>query len=159
MVPDGDLSWDQQVEYESFLMSNMSPQYPNLNRGAWKNLEASTRAWALQRGHSLTVYSGNIYPIGSTRTIGEDRVVVPERLYKIVVDDATGEVLAFIFPNVERQDLDLRAKLVSVAEVEAQTGVTFPLPKGADKTAAAKDVWPADLGAHAAVKKSTCRVK
>jgi endonuclease G len=159
MVPDGDLSWDQQVEYESFLMSNMSPQYPNLNRGAWKNLEASTRAWAHQRGHSLTVYSGNIYPQGSTRTIGAGRVVVPERLYKIVVDDATGEVLAFIFPNVERQDLDLKAKLVSVAEVEAQTGVSFPLPKGADKTAAAKDVWPADLGDHAAAKKTTCKIK
>ena len=76
-----------------------------------------------------------------------------------MVDDATGEVLAFIFPNVERQDLDLKAKLVSVAEIEAQSGVTFALPKGADKATAAKDVWPFDLGAHAAAKKTTCKIK
>jgi adenine-specific DNA-methyltransferase len=33
------------------------------------------------------------------------------------------------------------------------------IPKGADKTAAAKDVWPADLGDHAAAKKTTCKIK
>ena len=33
MAPDGDLSWDVQVEFESFLMTNMSPQAGSLNRG------------------------------------------------------------------------------------------------------------------------------
>ncbi|NBX88049.1 MAG: DNA/RNA non-specific endonuclease, partial [Bacteroidetes bacterium] len=27
-------------------MSNMSPQLPNLNRGVWKQLESTVRAWA-----------------------------------------------------------------------------------------------------------------
>jgi endonuclease G len=159
MVPDGDLSWDQQVEYESFLMSNMSPQYPNLNRGVWKHLEASSRAWAQQRSHSLTIYSGNIYRVGTSKTIGAGRVVVPDRLYKIVIDDVTGEVLAFLFDNVPKQEIDLKARLTSVAEIEAQTGVTFPLPAGADKRAVAKDVWPGDLGDYAAAKKGVCKVR
>jgi len=157
MVPDGDLSWDQQVEYESFLMSNMSPQYPNLNRGAWKQLEATTRAWALQRGHALTVYSGNVYT-GKQR-IGASGVVVPESLYKIVVDGTTGEVLAFTFPNIPRQEINLKARLTSVAAIEEMTGVKFPLPEGADKTAVATDIWPADLGAHAASKKAACTAR
>ena len=38
-APDGDLSWSQQVEYESFLMTNMYPQHGSLNRGIWKLLE------------------------------------------------------------------------------------------------------------------------
>ena len=37
--PDGDQSWSQQVEYESFLMTNMYPQAGSLNRGIWKLLE------------------------------------------------------------------------------------------------------------------------
>ena len=49
MAPDGDLSWDPQVEYESFLMTNMSPQAGSLNRGIWKLLETSVRGWAVQR--------------------------------------------------------------------------------------------------------------
>ena len=48
MAPDGDLSWDQQVEYESFLMTNMAPQAGSLNRGIWKLLETEVRGWAVQ---------------------------------------------------------------------------------------------------------------
>ena len=48
-APDGDLSWDQQVEYESFLMTNMFPQAGSLNRGIWKLLETSVRGWVVQR--------------------------------------------------------------------------------------------------------------
>ena len=43
MSPDGDLSWDPQVEYESFLMTNMAAQEGSLNRGIWKLLETSVR--------------------------------------------------------------------------------------------------------------------
>ena len=42
-APDGDLSWSQIVEYESFLMTNMYPQHGSLNRGIWKLLETSVR--------------------------------------------------------------------------------------------------------------------
>ena len=54
-APDGDLSWDQQVEYESFLMTNMFPQAGSLNRGIWKLLETSVRGWAVQRNQSYTI--------------------------------------------------------------------------------------------------------
>ena len=48
LANDADMSWDDQVEHESFYMSNMSPQLPSVNRGTWKNLESAARAWVYQ---------------------------------------------------------------------------------------------------------------
>jgi len=156
LAPDGDMSWDAQVEYESFLMSNMSPQYPNCNRGIWKSLETNVRAWSFGMNHSFTVYAGNIYGANS-KTIGENKVVVPEKLFKIIIDDETEDVLAFIIPNVEQQPIDLPSRLTSVLEVEKQTGITFPVPAGTDKSAVAKTIWPADFKKLTDTKRQTCK--
>lgn len=158
MVPDADMSWSKQTSIESFLMSNMSPQLPNLNRGAWKLLEAQTRAWTWSRKHNLTIYSGNIYSSASKR-IGADGVVVPDALYKILIDDVTGEVLAFHFPNIDKQPTDLKPRLTSVAEIEKLTGVVFPVPPGYDKSKVAADVWPGGQAEVMDAKKTTCKVK
>jgi endonuclease G, mitochondrial len=157
LAPDGDMSWDTQVEYESFLMSNMSPQLPNLNRGIWKALESNVRAWAYGNGHSYTIYAGNIYTVGKSKTIGADKVVVPDFLYKIVIDDNTKQVLAFTFPQVASQPIDLPAHLVSIASIEQATGITFPVPPGTDKTKPATAVWPVDLKKTADAKKAACK--
>ena len=156
IVPNADLSWSKQTMLESFLMSNMSPQLPNLNRGAWKYLETNERAWAWVRKHNITVYAGNIYKMGG-KTIGTNKVVVPDALFKILIDGVTGEVMAFIFPNVAKQEIDLRARLVSVSQIEAQTGITFPLPTSFDKNAVGP-IWP-DPGDTTSAKKATCSVK
>ena len=156
LAPDGDMSWDLQVEYESFLMSNMSPQYPNFNRGIWKSLETNVRAWTFGMNHSFTVYTGNIYGPNS-KTIGENKVVVPEKLFKIVIDNETKTVLSFIIPNVERQPVDLQPHLTSVLEVEKETGITFPVPNGTDKSAVAKTIWPADYKKLTDSKRQACK--
>ncbi len=159
MVPDADLSWSKQTSLESFLMSNMSPQLPNLNRGAWKQLEAQTRAWAWNRKHNLTVYAGNIYKVGVSKTIGENKVVVPDALFKIIIDNTTGEVLAFHFPNVEKQSTDLSLRTTTVAEIERQTGIIFPMPPGYNRESIIFFIWPGGQGEVAEAKKVTCKVK
>jgi len=159
IVPNADLSWSKQTMYESFLMSNMSPQLPNLNRGAWKYLETNERTWAWARKHSITIYAGNVYKLGTSKTIGENKVVVPDSLYKILIDNATGEVMAFMFPHVQKQEIDLKARLTSVAAIEQAASVVFPVPAGHDKSTVAKEVWPADQGDMGAAKKTTCTVK
>ena len=159
MAPDADMSWSKQTSMESFLMSNMSPQYPNLNRGVWKQLEAQTRAWAWTRKHPLTVYSGNIYKVGTSKTIGEGKVTVPDALYKIVVDTVTGEVLAFHFPNVEKLPTDISLRLTTVGTVERLSGVTFPMPPGFDKGQLPTGVWPGSQGEVAEAKKAACKGK
>jgi endonuclease G len=155
LVPDGDQSYNQQVEWESFLMTNMSPQLPNLNRGVWKQLESNVRAWAVQRNHKLIVIPGDIYDIPTAKKIGKSNVVVPSALFKIVIDTDTKETLAFIYEHKESQPTDISLGQVSVAEVEKRTGITFHLPPGVDKNAKPK-IWTADLGALGKSKKAKC---
>ena len=155
IVPDGDQSYNQQVEWESFLMSNMSPQLPNLNRGVWKQLESSVRAWAVQRNHTLIVIPGNIYNVATNKKIGKSNVNVPDGLFKIVIDTQTNEVLAFAYAQKESQPTDISLGQVSVADIERYTGITFALPKGVDKNAKPK-IWAADLGALGKAKKAKC---
>ena len=40
---DGDMRWDLEVEEESFILTNMTPQLPGFNRGIWKKLERLIR--------------------------------------------------------------------------------------------------------------------
>jgi len=156
LANDADMSWDQQVELESFLMSNMSPQTPATNRGIWKVLETYVRAWAYGNNTTYTIYAGNIYGANS-KTIGDDKVVVPDYLYKIVINDQTGDVQAYSFPNIaSNQGSDIKPFLTTVAAIEQSTGISFPLPKGANKNAKASAPWPVDLKKTADAKKAAC---
>lgn len=155
VAPDGDLSFDQQVEYESFLMTNMMPQSGGLNRGIWKLLETYTRGYVVQRNTTVTVYAGPIYSPGD-KTIGANKVVVPHAFYKILIDNKTKEVLAFIFPHTGNQGNDLDVVLSTVAEIERQTGLKFPLPQGAVLGKKTKD-FPVDFGALTKAKQAKCK--
>ena len=73
---------DQEQMNETFLMSNMSPQYPSLNRFIWKNLEANVRDTVL-KSDSVIVVTGPILT-DSLKTIGENEVSVPEYFYKVI---------------------------------------------------------------------------
>jgi endonuclease G len=157
LAPDGDMSYDEQTEHESFLMSNMSPQLPSLNRGAWKRLETQEREWSLGRKHNLTIYAGNIYKVGKSKTIGADAVVVPDALYKIIIDDTTGEVLAFYFPNVPGQPDELMPVMTTVAELELKTGVSFPVPAGYVKSSFSLVTWPRTPVGFLDVKRKICK--
>ena len=94
--------------------------------------------------------------VGKSKTIGSG-VVVPDFLYKIVIDDSTHQVLAFTFPQVDKQEIDLPRHLVSIATIEAATGISFPVPQGTDKTKPATAVWPVDLKKTADAKKAACK--
>ena len=153
-----DMSWDQQVEFESFLMSNMSPQTPALNRGIWKILESDVRAWAFDNNTSYTIYAGNIYSAIS-KTIGENKVVVPDSLYKIIINNKTEEILAFIFPNkTTDQGHDLTPFLTTVNTIEQATGIQFPLPDNANKNIKASAIWPVNLKLESGAKKNACSI-
>ena len=156
LANDADMSWDNTVELESFLLSNMSPQTPAVNRGAWKLLETAARGWVFQKNQTFTVYAGNIYTVGKSKTIGPDNVVVPDELYKIVIDDVTGEYAGWVFPNAGNLGNDLTKLRASVAAIQQATGTTFPLPpKG--RELAQNEQWAVDFGALTASKRSICK--
>ena len=156
MAPDGDQSWDQQVEYESFLMTNMSPQAGSLNRGIWKLLETSVRGWAFQGNQNFTIVSGGVYSQGD-KVIGKG-VVVPHAFYKIVIDQATGQVAGWWFPHVApypNLGNDLTKFRMSIAQIEQQAGVKFAMPANAQELAPGKE-WPVDFGALTNAKRKLC---
>ena len=156
MAPDGDLSWDVQVEFESFLMTNMSPQAGSLNRGIWKLLETSVRGWAVQRNQSYWVVAGGVYGPGD-KTIGKG-VVVPHAFYKIVVNNQTSEAAGWMFPHTApypNLGNDLTKFRMPIAQIEQQAGVAYALPAGTKELAPGAE-WAVNFGALTNSKRQKC---
>lgn len=149
-----DMSWNPIVQRESFILSNMYPQLPGLNRGIWKLLETNTRSWAWSRNTQLTILTGAVYGADS-RVIGPNRVVVPNAFWKIVVDNRTSENLAFFFPHQEGLGNDLRKFQVNVAYIEQTSGMTLPVPGNKQVV---NTIWPSAASQMAAAKKTACKM-
>jgi endonuclease G len=155
-APDGDLSWSQQVEYESFLMTNMYPQHGSLNRGIWKLLETSVRGWAVQLNQSYTVYAGAIYGAGDP-TIGNG-VIVPHGYYKIVINNQTKEIAGWAFPHTKpyvNLGNDLTKFRLPIAQIETTAGVKYAFPAGAKELNPGQE-WPVNFGALTNAKRAKC---
>jgi endonuclease G len=155
-APDGDLSWSEQVEYESFLMTNMYPQHGSLNRGIWKLLETSIRGWAVQRNQAFTIYVGAIYGPGN-ESIGNG-VIVPHAYYKIVINAATGEIAGWMFPHTKPyQNLgnDLTKFRAMISSIESKAGVKYAFPANAREVSPGAE-WPVDYGALTNAKRAKC---
>jgi len=156
MSPDGDLSWDQQVEFESFLMTNMVPQAGSLNRGIWKLLETSIRGWVVQRNQSYTIYVGGVYN-AQDKKIGNG-VVVPHSFYKIVINNQTNEVAGWSFPHIPpypNLGNDLTKFRRPITAIEQEANVLFAFPPNAKELQPGQE-WPVDYGALTKAKRAKC---
>lgn len=156
-TPDGDQSWDTQVEYESFLMTNMYPQAGSLNRGIWKLLETSVRGWAVQYKQTFIIYVGAYYD-NNDKQIGNG-VIVPHGYYKIVINKTTGEVAGWAFPHtVPYPNLgnDLTVFRKPIKEIMANAKVQFEFPKNAKEVQVGKE-WIVDFGALTNAKRAACK--
>jgi len=112
------------AQRETFLMSNIVPQKPDMNQGPWRILEETISDYA-QRFDEVWVITGPLYDDRPT-FIGP-QVEVPDSFFKIVVDQ-TGRglrVLAFIMPQDVRRSDDPVRFLRSVDEIEAYSGLDF----------------------------------
>jgi endonuclease G len=150
---DGDMRWDLQAEEDSFILSNMAPQLPGFNRGIWKKLEDYTRGWTISRDNELLIYVGPVYDRAQDPTIGKGFVTVPHAFYKIIVDTETREVQPFLFKH-EPSRADLGMFISSIAEIQRQTGLVFPLPK---RPKMSKTLWPVKL--KSAISSKTCSIQ
>ena len=126
LAPAADMSFSLQAMSESFYMSNMSPQRPEFNRGIWKTLEEKVRFFAENHG-DLYVVSGPIFDYTKpVVTIGKNKVAVPDKYYKVLLDAnaANPKAIGFILPHKDTSR-DISAFVVPVDVVEKASGLDF----------------------------------
>lgn len=152
MVSSADMRWSALAEVESNVLSNVAPQNPGLNRGAWRSLETLVRIWVIHRSSPVLIYVGPIYDVKNPTMIGENQVAVPMFFYKIVIDQQTGEILSFLYPN---QDSNAPPNFfrTSLLTIQGLSKIHFPLPA---KFRLSPDLWAADTRAARFVKTKTC---
>ena len=124
MCPAADNKWSKKAMEESFLFTNMCPQNGNLNRGDWNEMEMACRKWAKKYG-DLYIVCGPILYKGKHKTIGKNKVVVPEAFFKVVLrtgDDP--QAIGFIYKNTSG-NRPKDSYVNTVDGVERITGIDF----------------------------------
>jgi len=114
MTPAADSNSDKQMS-ETFLMTNMTPQLPSVNRVAWRLLEDKVRSAPF-----TYVITGAVYHWPS-KVIGKNQVPVPVALYKIAYF-ASGNKAVYYVDNIDKATV----RTVSIEEIEKQVGFDLP---------------------------------
>lgn len=123
MAPAGNLTWSNQAMVESFYLSNIAPQNPALNRGAWARLEENIRNWVLER-NDLIIITGPVFGM-QDGVIGRSPVRIPQAFFKVVFDPVRREAVAFVYPNTDPATNDLAAYRVPLEQLELTTGLAL----------------------------------
>jgi endonuclease G len=126
MAPAANNSQNEQIMSESFFLSNMVAQVANNNRGAWRLLEAAERQWASAPGADFYIISGGIFDQGHPVT--GNGLGIPTRLYKIIIDKNSRQVMAYLMPNAPISPATSWPQYqTTMTEIERATGMRFNL--------------------------------
>lgn len=124
MCPAGDNKWSEDAMLQSFLFTNICPQNHNLNIGDWQEMEKACRKWAKQYG-DIYIVCGPILYKSKHKTIGDNRVVVPEAFFKVVLCmQDTPKAIGFIYKN-DDGNRPMGDYVNTVNQVERITGIDF----------------------------------
>lgn len=116
----------EESKAQSFSLANIVPQNPVNNRNAWRKIEADTRKYAMRAEGNVFVITGPVFD-GAPPTIGDNKVWVPQHLFKLVYDPATNKAWAHWQDNTA----EARAgKPISYDELVKRTGVEFLVGRG-----------------------------
>ena len=122
MAASATVDFTYQSMMESFLLTNMAPQLPGLNRQGWRHLESYIREWTNER-EKLYVVTGAMF--SGTHVIIGNGVHVPTYFYKVIYDPVNQDAIAFLVPHRKISKSDLPTFIVSVDDVEGLTGLDF----------------------------------
>lgn len=114
------------AQLASFLMSNITPQRPRLNRELWQRLEEVEADFFARWFKELWVITGPVFD--EQPKFMASGVEIPDGFYKIMLDiDRAGKprVVAFLVPQVVRGDAPLDAFVTTVDQLESITGFDF----------------------------------
>ncbi|MFT9297354.1 MAG: DNA/RNA non-specific endonuclease [Gluconobacter sp.] len=114
------------AQEQSFVLSNVVPQTPELNEGIWTGVEMAVRRLA-QREGELYVVTGPAFG-ASVKTIGSHRVFVPSATWKAVYDPAEDGAGAYYCQNSSQPT----CTIISIGALTQATGVD-PFPSLPDE--------------------------
>jgi len=121
LAPNAAIDFSRDSNNETFLMSNIVLQNPKLNRQAWGSLEGVIRGWTQTKG-KLAIITGPLYD-DKPEYIND--IPIPKSFYKIVYSFKHKRCIGFILPNENVRANQLWNYVMSVKEVEKETGYHF----------------------------------
>jgi endonuclease G, mitochondrial len=128
VCPNADRYGSREAADSTFVMTNMTPQTPDLNRGPWQELEAYLRT-LVNRGSDVYIYAGVYGERGKIKK----KVTIPEYNWKVAVAVPAGtplsainenaRVIAVNMPNVKGiQNAKWQMYRTTVRQIEKTTG-------------------------------------
>lgn len=135
MAPSGDMP-DAASQADSFSLSNMVPQAPELNRGLWEGVESTVRALARREGE-VYVVTGPLFRGEGVQALN-GRVLVPTETWKAVYDPAVPGAAAYVCTNTNAP----ACRTTTVAEIEQLSGIDVFPALAADLKATAMPLPP-----------------
>jgi len=118
MAAAGDMS-TKQGKAQSYSLANMVPQDPTQNGKPWSQIEQDTRRYIRRAQGDVFVITGPVFG-KQRRTIGEGQVWVPDAVFKMVYDPATGQRWVHLQDN---QPSAKAGKPLSYEEFVQRTGI------------------------------------
>ena len=146
MCPAADCKYSRKAMSDCFLLTNICPQAHSLNAGDWRELEIRTRRWA-RLYDSIYVVCGPVLEKGCRYpTIGEGKVTVPGRFFKVLLRftaPGQAQAIGFLFDNAGGVNRPLAHCAVTVDSVETVTGINFfsKLDKRVERKAESRFDW------------------
>ena len=124
LCPAADRLFSNKAYNETFYTSNISPQEHQFNAGIWNRLEQKTRYWAKKYNHLYVITGGVLTK--NLKTIGSEKVAVPNAYYKVLLDYTKPEIkaIAFLIPH-RKSKSPLYKFVISIDELEQKTGIDF----------------------------------
>lgn len=117
MAPNADMN-NKDAQSDSFSLANMVPQAPKNNQQVWRELEEATRALVTKQKQDVYVITGPVYKGNKLKVIGNNKVIVPTAVYKVLYLPKLGIASAYLAPN----DNSLKVESVSICALEELTG-------------------------------------
>ena len=118
-------TYGPEAQRETFYMTNIIPQRPNVNRDQWRDLEQFIANDLAARYGTVLVFTGPL--ISEDMPKLKNRVSVPSAMWMVItVRRGSGEYITagFIIPQ-QAKNKDFRTYLVPVDKVEELTGLNF----------------------------------
>ncbi len=112
---------------ETNYYSNITPQYANLNQGAWVKLEVMVRGYVSQYGE-VFVMTGPLYEKEMPALpMADEPHRIPSGYWKILARESEAgiRVVGYIFEQETPRNVQVSDHLVSIDEIERRCGLDF----------------------------------